>query len=267
MASLTSPGLHADGAGLCLMVDPSGTKRWTCLFQWQGRRRQMGLGSIGDVTLADARELGRAARKLVRSGVDLILERRRAAPAAGKSFGGGGRRAPGRAEGFWKNPADRQQWRLHLTEYAAPLRRRPVDQIFTDDVLAVLRPIWRAKPETASRVRARIERVLDAAKARGFRHGDNPARWRGHLALLMAENCKLTRGHHAALPYEEAPAFLARLRAAQGMGARGWIPALHARAGERGAGRRLALKAALWTEPAVRMKAGRSTACRSAEAP
>ena len=81
-----------------------------------------------------------------------------------------------------------------------------MDQISTDDVVAVLRPIWRAKPATASRVRARIERVLDAAKARGFRQGDNPARWRGHLALLMPESRKLTRGPHAALPYEEAPA-------------------------------------------------------------
>ena len=107
MASVKSPGLHADGAGLYLVVDPSGTKRWTYLFQWQGRRRQMGLGSIGDVTLADARELGRAARKLVRSGVDPILERRRAAPPAGKSFGEVADELLAELESGWKNPAHR----------------------------------------------------------------------------------------------------------------------------------------------------------------
>src|ERR1700756_1767438 len=106
------------------------------------------------------------------------------------------------------------QWKMMTLEtYAAPLRGKPVDTITTDDVLAVLKPIWITKAETASRVRGRIEKVLDAAKAKGFRDGENPARWRGHLDHLLPKPSKLARGHHAAMPYENVAAFIAKLRA------------------------------------------------------
>src|SRR5262249_43468733 len=106
----------------------------------------------------------------------------------------------------------RQQWRSTLATYASSLRDRPIDEITTEDVLAVLRPIWLTKSETASRVRGRIEKVLDAAKAKGLRLGENPARWRGHLALLLSKRHKLQRGHHPSMPWQKVPEFIARLR-------------------------------------------------------
>jgi integrase len=113
----------------------------------------------------------------------------------------------------FRNEKHKAQWKSTLETYAAPLRAKPVDIIATDDVLAVLKPIWTTKAETASRVRGRIEKVLDAAKAKGFREGENPARWRGHLDHLLPRPSKLSRGHHAAMPYEEVAAFIAKLRA------------------------------------------------------
>src|SRR5207247_1052437 len=112
----------------------------------------------------------------------------------------------------FRNEKHKAQWKSTLATYAAPLSNKPVDTIVTDDVLAVLKPIWTTKPETASRVRGRIEKVLDAAKAKGFREGENPARWRGHLDHLLPRPSKLSRGHHAAMAYEELAEFTARLR-------------------------------------------------------
>src|SRR3979411_2647375 len=110
------------------------------------------------------------------------------------------------------NDKHKAQWKSTLETYAASLRGKPVDTIATDDVLAVLRPIWTTKAETASRVRGRIEKILDAAKAKGFRNGENPARWRGHLDHLLPRPSKLARGHHAAMPYEDVAGFIANLR-------------------------------------------------------
>ena len=260
VATLKTPGLHADGAGLYLVVDTSGRKRWTYLFQWEGRRREMGLGSTTDVGLAEARELAAAARRKVRSGDDPIAQRKRAAPRV-KTFGEVASELMIELEAGWKHPAHRQQWKLHLTGYAAPIRETPVDQVSTDDVLAILQPIWSTKAETASRVRARIERVLDAAKARGLRSGENPARLRGHLALLLPEQRRLARGHHAALPYEEAPSFLERLRASRGMGARALEFVLFTLARESEALKaswdEINLGSGLWVIPSHRMKAGK----------
>ena len=112
----------------------------------------------------------------------------------------------------FRNEKHKAQWKSTLETYAAPLRAKPVDTIATDDVLAVLKPIWTTKAETASRVRGRIEKVLDAAKAKGFREGENPARWRGHLDHLLPRPSKLARGHHAAMPYEDVAAFVGKLR-------------------------------------------------------
>ena len=142
-----------------------------------------------------------------------------------------------------------------------PLRAKPVDTISTEDVLAVLKPIWTEKPETASRLRGRIEKVLDAAKAKGHRSGENPARWRGHLDHLLPKPLKLTRGHHAAMPYEEVAAFIADLRKREATAALAleFCILTAARSGEVLGLRRseIDFDKKIWTVPANRMKAGR----------
>jgi integrase len=161
----------------------------------------------------------------------------------------------------FRNEKHKAQWRMTLETYAAPLRGRPVDTITTDDVLAVLKPIWLEKPETASRLRGRIEKVLDAAKAKGHREGENPARWRGHLDHLLPRPSKLTRGHHAAMPYEKVPPFVGQLRGRQATAALAleFCILTAARSGEVLGAKwsEIDLEKKLWTVPAARMKAGR----------
>jgi len=161
----------------------------------------------------------------------------------------------------WRNDKHAGQWEMTLREYTAPLRRLPVDKITTDDVLSVLKPLWNEKPETASRLRGRIERVLDAAKAQGLRNGENPARWRGHLDQLLPKRQRLSRGRHAAMPYGELPAFVSELRARQATAALALEFAIltAARSGEVLGARwdEFDLDRAIWTIPAARMKAGR----------
>ena len=180
----------------------------------QGKAREMGLGAFPEFSLADAREKALAARRLVKHGVDPIADRQqdRGAPTFGELAD---EVVAEQIKGF-RNDKHKAQWAMTLTVYAGPLRSKPVDEVETADVLAVLTPIWSEKPETASRVRGRIERVLNAAKAKGYRTGENPAAWRGHLENLLSRQSKLSRGHHAALPYAEVPAFLAKLRRARG---------------------------------------------------
>jgi integrase len=150
---------------------------------------------------------------------------------------------------------------MTLRDYAAPLRRLPVDQITTDDVLSVLKPLWNEKPETASRVRGRVERVLDAAKAQGLRNGENPARWRGHLDQLLPKRQRFTRGHHAAMNYADIPSFMSVLQARQATAASALEFAVltAGRSGEVLGARwdEFDLERAVWTIPAPRMKAGR----------
>ena len=153
------------------------------------------------------------------------------------------------------------QWKTTLATYAAPLRDKAIDTISTDDVLSLLKPIWTTKAETASRVRGRIEKILDAAKAKGYRQGENPARWRGHLDHLLPKRSKLTRGHHAAMPYDDVAAFIARLRESDGLGALTleFCILTAARSGEVLGARwsEIDLDKKIWTVPADRMKAGR----------
>lgn len=257
--NLGQPGRHADGGGLYLVVDKSGAKRWVFLFRHNGKTKEMGLGGILSVPLARARELAQAARSAVADGLNPIAERDRERDVP--TFGEVADELIESLKHEWRNEKHKAQWSMTLREYAKPLRPMPVDTITTADVIKVLKPIWQTKPETASRVRGRIERVLDAAKARGLRNGENPASWRGHLSLLLPKRQKLSRGHHAAMPYSELPHFVARLRE------NGAVSALAleftiltaSRTGETLGARwdEIDFDKRIWTVPASRMKGGR----------
>ena len=260
VASITKPGRHGDGGGLYLVVDKSGAKRWVFLFRRDGTLREMGLGGLKSVTLARARELAGEARANLQAGVDPIAAKNNA-PVVVPTFGEEADDFIEAMKPQFRNEKHIAQWEMTLRDYAAPLRAKRVDQITTADVLEVLKPIWLSKPETASRLRGRIERVLDAAKARGHRSGENPALWRGHLDKLLPKRRKLSRGHHAAMPYEDVPAFVAELRQREAMAARAleFTILTAARSGETfgATWKEIDLEAALWVVPAKRMKAGR----------
>jgi len=253
------PGKYSDGGNLYLIVSETGSRKWVLRFTWRGRPKEMGLGSAASVPLAEAREKAASARRKIAQGLNPIDERRRdgGIPTFGEI-----------ADVVWealsagfRNEKHKAQWKSTLETYAAPLRAMPVDTIATDDVLAVLKPIWATKAETASRVRGRIEKVLDAAKAKGFRDGENPARWRGHLDHLLPRPSKLARGHHAAMPYEEVNAFIAKLRKREATSALALELCIltAARSGEILGTRwpEIDLDKKIWTVPADRMKAGR----------
>jgi integrase len=198
---------------------------------------------------------------LVKAGKDPLAVRRAERAGGVPTFGEMADHLIESIEHGFRNAKHRYQWRQTLTQYAKPLRPKPVDAITTEDVLTCLKPIWQAKAETASRVRGRIERVLDAAAARGLRSRDNPARWRGHLSALLPKRQRLTRGHHAAMPFSEVPEFLARVRDMDGFGARGleFLILTATRTGEVIGARwdEIDLSEKVWTVPASRMKAAR----------
>jgi integrase len=229
----------------------------------------MGLGPLADVALAKARDAARQARDLLRQGVDPI-DHRNAQRAAAKVEASRAVTFKGYAEGYitsheasWKNPKHRQQWRNSLATYAYPvLGHLPVADVDTAAVLSVLRPVWQSKPETASRVRGRIETVLAAAKAEGLRTGENPALWRGHIDQLLPSKKKVRRVvHHPALPYAELPQFMASLRKDTSIAARllEFIIATAARYSEAALAdwQEIDRERRLWTVPASRMKAER----------
>ena len=257
------PGRYGDGAGLYLVIDPGGSRRWIMIFRHGGRQREMGLGSAAVVSLADARRRRDDAHRLISEGHDPIAEKNKPDPSKAKAVTFGAfadALVPELAKGF-RNEKHRAQWTSTLNTYAASLRSKPVAEITTDDVLAVLSPIWTTKNETAARVRGRIEKVLDAAKARSLRTGENPARWRGHLDQLLPKRRKLSRGHHTALPFAEVPAFVATLRERSGISAKAleFTILTAARVGEvlECAWSEIDLRTKVWTVPASRMKAGR----------
>src|SRR4051794_159246 len=172
--SLQEPGRYADGNGLYLVVEPSGAKRWVLRTVVRGKRRDMGLGGLSLVSLAEAREKALAYRKLARDGGDPFADRRKAR-AVIPTFAEAAERVHAEHQASWRNPKHAQQWINTLRQYASPtIGDRRVDQIDTPDILKVLSPIWLTKPETARRVRQRLGTVLDWAKAAGFRAGDNP---------------------------------------------------------------------------------------------
>lgn len=258
VATITEHGRHADGGNLYLSISPNGGKRWVFLYRWRGKPTEIGLGSARDVTLGRARELASEARSKLAEGNNPKDAIKFAEVATFKEC------ADTLIEAMrpsWRNCKHAAQWEMTLGKYAATLHRIPVNEITTDDVLSILKPIWNVKPETASRLRGRVERVLDAAKAQGLRTGENPARWRGHLDQLLPKRSKLTRGHHAAMSYDDLPAFMAQLRARQGTAALALEFAIltAGRSGEVIGARwgEFNLDQATWTVPATRMKAGR----------
>ena len=212
VATITKHRRHADGGGLYLSISPNGGRRWVFLYRWHVKPTEIGFGSARDVTLARARELAGQARAKLAAGINPKDARR---TPEGATFGECANRLIEAMRPSWRNAKHAAQWEMTLRDYAAPLRRLPVDKIVTDEVLSVLKPLWNDKPETGSRLRGRIERVLDAAKAQGLRSGENPARWRGHLDQLLPKRQLLTRGHHAAMNYAELPAFMTNLQARQ----------------------------------------------------
>jgi integrase len=244
-----------------LMVQSGGSRSWVLRYQLNGRRRDMGLGPYPEIGLARAREKAMEARRLVKEGRDPLSERARTPALAFKAAAEAlieSKRAG------WRNAKHAAQWTATLKTYAYPkLGSVDVRAVETAAVLEVLRPIWTTKPETASRVRQRIEAVLDYATAMGSRSGDNPARWRGHLDNLLAKPSKVkTVEHHAALDWREAPAFMAELALRNGTASRAVAFAIltAARSGEvRGMRyREIDCKAAVWTVPAERIKAGKN---------
>ncbi|AFL72653.1 tyrosine-type recombinase/integrase [Thiocystis violascens] len=266
-------GMHADGNGLYLRVQKSGAKSWIFRFQLQGKRREMGIGTLTDKTAPVARAEAAQLAALVRAGTDPIKDRHAKAIQATEDA----KEADAETITFravaadyiashragWSNAKHAEQWANTLETYAAPvIGDKPIRSVNTDDVLTILKPIWNTKTETATRVRSRIELILSYAKALRLRQGENPALWRGHLDALLPKPTKLKRvRHHSALPYDKTPAFVARLREVTGLGARAleFVILTAARSGEV----RLAtwaeidLKTRLWTIPAARMKAKR----------
>lgn len=258
VATTIKHGRHADGGGLYLSISPNGGRRWVFLYRWQGKPTEIGFGSARDVTLARARELAGQARAKLAEGIN-PKEAKNSIESA--TFAECADRLIEAMRPSWRSDKHAAQWEMTLRDYAAPLRRLPVDKITAGDVLAVLKPLWISKPETASRVRGRIERVLDSAKAQGLRTGENPARWRGHLDQLLPKRQQLTRGHHAAMSYAELPVFLSDLQTRQATSALALEFAIltAARSGEVLGARwdEFDLDRGVWTIPGKRMKAGR----------
>jgi integrase len=269
--TLKKPGRHADGSGLYLSISKQGGRSWVFMYEWHRRTVEIGLGSArllqasasarateARKQLDDARARATEARLMLSKGINPKNARK---AAAGTTFGDVADRYIEAKKGGWRNAKHAAQWEATLKQYAAKLREMPVVDVDTAAVLDVLKPIWIAKAETAARVRGRIERVLDAAKAEGHRTGENPARWRGNLKDLLPERQRIARGHHAAMPYSEVGAFLIDLRA------RGTVAALAleyailtaARTGEVLGAKwsEIDIDRAMWTVPAERMKAGR----------
>ena len=278
------PGRHADGGGLHLLVKESGARSWVFRFMLKGKSRDLGLSRCpeaiallrktgdGEITLAQARDIAAIYRLKVKAGIDPLAEREEeeaakvvaalTAQIKGVTFKSAAESYIKTNEDNWRNEKHRQQWRNTLNTYVYPvIGDLPVSEITLEHVLSIIEPIWKIKPETASRVRGRIESILDAAKARGYREGENPARWRGHIAEILPKRSKLTRGHHTAMPYEGVPDFLGKLRARQALAALAleFTILTAARSGEvlGATWAEVDLETAVWTIPAVRMKAGK----------
>lgn len=270
-------GMHGDGNGLYLCVKPSGSRSWILRFQMDKKRQEMGLGNVSVVSLADARAEASKLKVLIAQGVNPLTLRRETAVKKVESAKASVREQTLKAATFkvaaqqyiadheagWRNAKHHQQWVNTLGTYVYPtIGDLPVNEITAEQVIDVLRPIWSAKPETASRVRMRIEAVLNSAKLKGWRTGENPAVWRGGLEAALPRISKIKRvKHHAALPWQEAPSFVHALRLREGISPRAleFCILTAARSGEvrKATWSEIDFDNAMWVVPADRMKAGR----------
>jgi integrase len=268
VTALKSPGYFADGGNLYLRITPSGARGWIFRYAINGRTRDMGLGAFPEISLAAARKLAERFRKLVKEGTDPIEQRRtdravqRVVDAKTLTFDECARDYISDHEPTWRSAKHRAQWRNSIKAYASPaFGKLPVAAIDDGLVLRVLKPIWHAKPETASRLRGRIESILDWARVHGYRTGENPARWRGHLKHSLPARGKVRRiKHFAALPYSEIGSFTADLRVRNELASQAlqFLILTAARSGEalRATWQEIDLEAATWKIPDERMKAG-----------
>ena len=265
---LKKPGRHPDGQakGLYFRAVGDGKAYWVYRYRVAGREREMSLGPYPETTLEQARAKHAVVRAQVLNKSDPLAGKHNAnaspASSAKPTFGVMADEFVATHEGGWRNPKHRWQWTQTLTSYCAPIRDMPVDQIGTDDILAVLKPLWTRAPVTGSRLRGRIEKIIDAARALGHIDRDraNPARWKGHLELLLPKPMKLARGHHKALAYADTPAFVQRLRSVQAGNAAAlaleFLILTATRSGEtlNATWDEINFDAATWTVPKERMK-------------
>lgn len=263
------PGYYGDGGGLWLQVSKLGGKSWVFRFTRHGKQREMGLGPVIGVGLKQARTKAAECRAIIAEGGDPIEVRKatkareQLEAARTKTFQDCATAYIEAHKSKWKNDKHAKQWAATLETYAFPVfGPLSVADVDTDFVRKAVEPIWKTKAETASRLRGRIEAVLDWAKVSGYREGENPARWKGHMAVLLGTRQKLTRGHHAALPFVETGAFMVELRKREGVAARALEFAIltAARSGEvRGATwSEIDLDARMWVIPKSRMKKTRA---------
>ena len=267
VAKLKTPGMYGDGGGLWLQVTGQGAKSWIFRFTLRGRSRAMGLGSANTFSLAEARDKALACRKLCAEGLDPIEVRRerdgeaQIQAAKAVTFRQCATAYIEAHRAGWRNTKHGAQWTSTLDAYAYPVfGDLPVAAVDTGLVMRAVEPIWATKPETASRVRGRVESILDWATTRGFRRGENPARWKGHLANLLPRRSRVRKvEHHAALPFAEVPAFLEALKDQPGAAAQALAFTIltAARTSETLGARwpEIDLAGGIWTVPAERMKA------------
>lgn len=268
---LTAAGLHAVGgvAGLHMQISTAGARSWILRLTVGGKRRDVGLGAFPAVSLADAHRKAQEAREQAANGIDPVARRQEAKDAlaakqaARITFDEAARKFITAKSPEWRNPKHVAQWSATLESYASPvIGSIPVGDVGLAHVLQILEPIWTTKNETASRLRGRIENVLDWATVRGFRQGENPARWRGHLDKLLPKPSKIVKvEHHPAVPVEEVAGLIEALRKREGIAARAleFLILTAARSGEiRGATwGEIDLAGKVWTVPASRMKAAK----------
>ena len=265
----TKRGFYADGGNLYLQVGDAGTKSWILRYMINGKAKTMGLGAVHAVSLADAREKAADCRKLISSGIDPLdarkqeQDRKKLADARSMTFKQCAEAYVEAHKSSWKNAKHIWQWENTLTRFVYPmLGKLAVQDVDIALVMKVLEPIWEEKTETASRVRGRIESILDWATVRGYRQGDNPARWRGRLESLLAAPSKIQKvEHHPALPYADMGAFMEKLKVQEGLAAQALqlviltatrtSETINAKWGE------FDFKNKLWTIPASRIKTGK----------
>src|SRR5262245_1604917 len=269
VATAIKPGLIADGGGLWLRVGRSGSKSWAFRYKLNGKAREMGLGGLAKVGLADARKKAAPLRLLLADKVDPLEHRKpeksanTIAAAQSMTFDECAASYIKAHEVGWRHSKHRLQWSSSLARYVSPaFGAVSVSSINVGTVMAVLEPLWTKTPETASRVRGRIERILDWARVHGFREGENPARWRGHLDHLLPAPTKVRKvKHYRALPYTDIAAFVAELRSRGGVGASAleFLILCAARSSEVAGVRWTEIDrgARMWVVPPERMKGGR----------